>query len=1243
MKTIIFSNVRDEDHILEWIVHYLNLGVDHIHIYDHKSIIPVSEIAKNIPKNKLTIECIDEFKKNELISKSYENAFKNNYTWASYLDADEFLFLNKDNNIYDFLNKYINYDQVCINWLIFGNNYKDDHTNGTIIENYIRSSNKIHSYVKHFLNLKSVYTNNYIFNTNVHFCSLKDMSKTIYYDFTLFEGKEYWKIIQNRPFFKNYSSNIDAFFAHYADQSYDTYLKRKGRPRDDNGEYYKVISKEQINKHNNDIINTSLLLKYNKKNKKCILNVKNSNIVKDTPFVYVKISENTNIELLNLWIKHYKMLNIDFKIYYNNKNIYNKVNNNLKYYLTDIILENCLELTEYDFLFYYEKDNEDNMVLSYNIDTNFLYKNILIGKVFYVPIEDKKKYTTFEIPDFILYQHSDHTNYTIDGIKINEGNFITNNIVCLNMNISKVVDNNEYYENNILFEGNISKNNYIRYSDCLIVNKEKKYCIIFHPKCASSTITNQFVYYNNITIDDTHCISIEMPKYRFNSYLQNIETICFVRNPYDRFISNYLNKHIEKKDNFYLELPKYKKYLMVIKEDTISNLVQYIHKNNFFIDEHTDLYSNFYYHRYKNLKYDIFKIENGIEKILFNFLKKFHHDKEIKYNIENITNKNNKYTKIENIDFKNFNEIDWKNYLNNNNNKFPNYSDILDDELKDILYEIYKLDFEKFSYNKIYKYYENNKNNELYELFGIEKDFTIEKYRYYNPDLEKINDSECFMHYVNHGKKEGRIYKIVNLPNDFNANMYKYYNPDLEIMTDIECEKHYIKNGINEGRVYKLENIPENFDLCMYKYFNPDLYYMTDGECIKHFSLHGINEKRTWNDKYFDKNFFIKKYNYNKNDENIYLKYIKDIRQEKNEYFIKIVKKTIFDRNKKNIFLVNHSESIYGASIFVYYFYHILKKNYPEFNIILFEIKYNDIVIKKFNILSNDVIEYKDDPTLLYLYYNYLNPSAVIFNSCNITYTQVYKYISKNKLILFSHEAFKNYLLSKVTIPDLVVSKLIANDYFSFYNKTPLIQPPFFPDYVIQDIVLRSNEEITEEIKNDFGILDSTKINICMCGEIIDRKNYKLFIEIANKEPKYNFIWIGGNDNEIFNKYKNIYYISYTDNPYKYFNKIVDYFILFSETDPCPYVILENIILETNIITFKSNILTDHNNPIIKNFYFEYPEKITATTCLNAINMFINGKKSHVKTGNGLEYINKYFSSVQKITNLINNCLSSSD
>ena len=87
-----------------------------------------------------------------------------------------------------------------------------------------------------------------------------------------------------------------------------------------------------------------------------------------------------------------------------------------QYFTTD---ENVLHndknmiITEYDFLFSYTKDDEkETMVLSTKLtDTDLETEQSIIGRVFYVPVAGKKEYTTFEIPDFILYQHSNHTNF----------------------------------------------------------------------------------------------------------------------------------------------------------------------------------------------------------------------------------------------------------------------------------------------------------------------------------------------------------------------------------------------------------------------------------------------------------------------------------------------------------------------------------------------------------------------------------------------------------------------------------------------------------------------------------------------------------------------------------------------------------------------------------------------------------------------------------------------------------------
>ena len=128
----------------------------------------------------------------------------------------------------------------------------------------------------------------------------------------------------------------------------------------------------------------------------------------------------------------------------------------------------------------------------------------------------------------------------------------------------------------------------------------------------------------------------------------------------------------------------------------------------------------------------------------------------------------------------------------------------------------------------------------------LPNDFDCNKYKYYNFDLNLLNNNELKKHYIEAGKKEGRIYKLKDLPEDFNVEKYKYYNPDLSGMPNSECEKHYANHGKKEGRIYKIKDLPEDFKVEKYKYYNPDLSGMSNGECEKHYVNHGKKENRIY-------------------------------------------------------------------------------------------------------------------------------------------------------------------------------------------------------------------------------------------------------------------------------------------------------------------------------------------------------------------------------------------------------------
>ena len=434
---------------------------------------------------------------------------------------------------------------------------------------------------------------------------------------------------------------------------------------------------------------------------------------------YIKYKKTINEYIFKLWLNHYKKTNLKFGIFVKNEDlIYFK---NKYHQLGDLIITECpinvLELTEKDFLFSYLKNN-DNMVLCYDIDSNFIKESICIGKVFYVPVKNKELYTTFEIPDFILFEHDDHTNYTIDGIKINGGKNISKKLVCLNLNVSKVANENEFYDNRVLI---MDTGNYraiigsITYVHCfmnIMVNKQKKYGIIWYSKCGCSTITSIFCKINNIDMGKEDIISVVFfkPVYKYNVYLQNIDFISFTRNPYNRFISSFIDKNVDHVDNIFLNIDGYLSYINTYKIDNMNNLCNFLLKDGYITEHYTKMC---HYDYIQKIKTKVCKIENNLNEQLYNFLSKYHDNLDATFiktchaNINSHMKKNalkeTKETKEcnQNMNMYNFilfDRADWLNYLSTNN---LDYNKILKNtKLKELIYKVYQKDFEKFGYEK---------------------------------------------------------------------------------------------------------------------------------------------------------------------------------------------------------------------------------------------------------------------------------------------------------------------------------------------------------------------------------------------------------------------------------------------------------------------------------------------------------------------------------------------------------------
>ena len=153
-KVGLFCNARDEKNIKEWAAHHLLIGFDVIIIFDHKSIITLKEVFSNFDKRVsiIRIELNEGNIKQTLMNNAINIAKKLDLDWFIYLDADEFLILNKlFKGVKHFLKTYSYGDSIGINWLMFGSSNHKTQPKGLLTENFIMSDKRLNKHVKTFV------------------------------------------------------------------------------------------------------------------------------------------------------------------------------------------------------------------------------------------------------------------------------------------------------------------------------------------------------------------------------------------------------------------------------------------------------------------------------------------------------------------------------------------------------------------------------------------------------------------------------------------------------------------------------------------------------------------------------------------------------------------------------------------------------------------------------------------------------------------------------------------------------------------------------------------------------------------------------------------------------------------------------------------------------------------------------------------------------------------------------------
>lgn len=232
MKTGVYITVQDEIRIIEFINYHIKIGIDFFIILDDNSIEDVKNVLTKNNINDDIYEIIYINGRKLMYDVYYSSTHwnkeimpilnKNNIDYVLCIDADEFLFIGKFNNITDLINYYSPFDSLKINMLLFGSNNLIINNSDSIIKKFNKCCKKIYPFVKSLTKVSSICTDiSKGFKATSHVINVHNgITKNI------LNNVVDSNVIIREVINKNYK-DVPIYLAHYKCQDITTYIERK--------------------------------------------------------------------------------------------------------------------------------------------------------------------------------------------------------------------------------------------------------------------------------------------------------------------------------------------------------------------------------------------------------------------------------------------------------------------------------------------------------------------------------------------------------------------------------------------------------------------------------------------------------------------------------------------------------------------------------------------------------------------------------------------------------------------------------------------------------------------------------------------------------------------------------------------------------------------------------------------------------------------------------------------------------
>lgn len=228
MRSLLSANIRDEDNLMEWIDYHLCLGFDGILIWDDQSNPSVERY--NDPKVHIIRSSASKL---TFMLESVNWAKRHGFDFLIHLDGDEYLYL-PENDVSLFTSKIpSNVITIYFPWLLFGSNGLEKNNTHSCVYAFTRCALKTNAIIKPFVRVSSVkeVKNPHVFVYNVP----QTAENTRYAPLTPVKTLSAIQAGEIK------SVDPDMYFiAHYRNQSWEQFRRRKGRARDDTNSFWKL-------------------------------------------------------------------------------------------------------------------------------------------------------------------------------------------------------------------------------------------------------------------------------------------------------------------------------------------------------------------------------------------------------------------------------------------------------------------------------------------------------------------------------------------------------------------------------------------------------------------------------------------------------------------------------------------------------------------------------------------------------------------------------------------------------------------------------------------------------------------------------------------------------------------------------------------------------------------------------------------------------------------------------------------